>query len=153
MSEPSTLRPRLEADLKAAMKSGDTATRDAIRFLMAALKNAEIDRRGSLPEADAVALLQQQAKRMRDAIEQFEAGHRQDLADKERGQLAVLERYLPQAMTDDELAVIVATAVGDAGALGPKDMGKVMPLAIERAAGRADGKRISAAVKAALANG
>jgi hypothetical protein len=153
MSEPSTLRQQLEADLKTAMKSGDTTSRDAIRFLMAALKNAEIDHHGPLPVAEASALLQQQAKRMRDAIEQFEAGHRQDLADRERSQLAVLERYLPKAMTDDEIAVLVATAIGDAGALGPKDMGKVMPLVIGRAAGRADGRRLSAAVKAALANG
>ena len=145
-----TVRQRLEEDLKSAMRAGDTVSRDAIRYILSAVKNAEIDARGTSAEADPVAALRRLGKQLTDAIEQYEAAGRQDLADHEAAQLAVLKRYLPTELPDDELNAIVAAAIAETGAAGPKDMGRVMPIAMQRVAGRADGRRISAAVKAAL---
>jgi uncharacterized protein YqeY len=146
-----TVRPRLEEDLKSAMRAGDTVSRDAIRYILSAVKNAEIDARGSGVPADTVAALRRLGKQLTDAIEQYEAAGRQDLADHEAAQLAVLKRYLPTELSDDELNALVAAAIAETGALGPKDMGRVMPIAMQRVAGRADGRRINAAVKTALA--
>lgn len=149
MAEP-TVRERLDDDLKTAMRAGDAKTRDTIRYILAAVKNAEIDARGSTKEADPVAALRRLGKQLTDSIEQFEGADRQDLADHERAQLAVLSRYLPAELSDEELNTLVAAAVAETGASGPKDMGRVMPAAMKRVAGRADGRRINAAVKAAL---
>lgn len=150
MAEP-TVRQRLEDDLKAAMRAGDATTRDAVRYILAAVKNAEIDARGSSQPADIDAALRRLRKQLADAIEQYRAAGRDDLATREAGQLAVLERYLPKELSDEELATLVTAVIAETGAAGPKDMGRVMPAAIARAAGRADGRRISAAVKSALA--
>lgn len=151
MTEP--LRQRLETDMKSAMKSGDVKTRDTVRFLMAALKNAEIEKRGPLDDKEGETLLLQQAKRMTDSIEQYTAGNRPDLAEKEAEQLAILKRYLPAELTDEEVRSLVQDVLNEVGATSMKDMAKVMPLVIERAAGRSDGKRLSAAVRSALASG
>lgn len=149
MAEP-TVRQRLEEDLKSAMRGGDVVSRDAIRYILAAIKNAEIDARGSATPADPVTTLRRLGKQLNDSIEQYEAAGRQDLADHERAQLAVLRRYLPAELSDADLDTIVADAIAETGATGPKDMGRVMPVAMQRVAGRADGRRVSAAVKAAL---
>jgi len=146
-----TIRSRLETDLKDAMRAGDTATRDAVRYILAAVRNAEIEHRGNLPEAEAVATLRRVGKQLADATEQYRAGGREDLATREEGQLAVLQRYLPAELSDDELRGLAEAVVAEVGASGPKEMGKVMPVLIERVAGRADGRRVSAAAKAALA--
>ena len=146
-----TVRQRLEDDLKTDMRAGDTVSRDAIRYILSAVKNAEIDARGSGSEADPTAALRRLGKQLSDAIEQYEAAGRQDLADREAAQLAVLKRYLPSELSDEELNALVAEAIAETGAAGPKDMGRVMPLAMQRVAGRADGRRVSAAVKTALA--
>jgi uncharacterized protein YqeY len=146
-----SVRQRLEEDLKAAMRAGDTATRDAVRYILSAVKNAEIDARGTGAPADIDAALRRLGKQLTDAIEQYQAAGRQDLADHEAAQLAVLKRYLPRELSDDELTALVAEAIAETGASSAKDMGRVMPVAIARAAGRADGRRISAAVKTALA--
>jgi uncharacterized protein len=146
-----TVRQRLEEDLKSAMRAGDAASRDAIRYILAAVKNAEIDARGTGAAADLVAALRRLGKQLTDAIEQFRAAGRDDLAEHEAAQLAVLKRYLPAELSDEELNALVAEAIAATGASSPKEMGRVMPVAMERAAGRADGRRISAAVKAALA--
>ena len=150
MAEPG-IRERLEEDLKSAMRSGDTESRDAIRYILAAVKNAEIDARGSGSPADLPAALRRLGKQLTDAIEQYQAAGRDDLARREASQLAVLKRYLPEEMTEAELDALVTEVIAETGASGPKDMGRVMPVAIQRAAGRADGRRISAAVRAALA--
>jgi uncharacterized protein YqeY len=147
-----TTRKRLEEDLKTAMRAGDTVTRDAIRYLLAAVKNAEIDARGTNAAADPEAALRRVGKQLSDAIEQYQAAGRQDLADHEAAQLAVLKRYLPQELSDAELDALVREVIAETGASGARDMGKVMPVAIQRAAGRADGRRISTAVKSALAS-
>jgi uncharacterized protein YqeY len=144
------LRERLEADMKTAMRSGDTTGRDTIRYLLAALKNAEIDKRGALDESEGIALLQRQAKRMVESIEQFRAGGRDDLAVREETQLSILKRYLPEELSDEEVAELAQQVVRETGASSPKDLGRLMPVLIERAAGRADGKRLSAAARAAL---
>lgn len=146
-----SLREQLESDLKVAMRSGDTLGRDTIRFLLSALKNAEIDKRGSLDEEEGYALLQRQAKRMNESIEQFRAGHREDLATHEEAQLAILKRHLPAELSDDELAELARQVVAETGATSAKEMGRVMSLMVERVAKRADGKRISQAIKNALA--
>ncbi len=145
-----TLRERLEWDLKEALRSGDTTARDTIRFTLAALKNAEIDKGGPLNPAEELALLQREAKRRAESIEQFRAGKRQDLVEREEAQLAVLRRYLPAPLSDEELTKIIADTIAETGAHGAKDMGKVMPLVMERVAGRADGRRVSALVRDAL---
>lgn len=151
MSEPST-RQRLDDDLKSAMRAGDAATRDAIRYILAAVKNAEIDARGASQPADIQAALRRLGKQLTDAIEQYEAAGRQDLKDHEATQLAVLKRYLPEEMSDEDLDVLVAQVIAETGASGPGGMGRVMPVAMQRADGRADGRRISAAVKRALSS-
>jgi uncharacterized protein YqeY len=144
------IRERLEQDLKTAMRAGDTVSRDAIRYILAAVKNAEIDARGSSAPADAQVALRRLGKQLADAIEQYRSAGREDLASREEAQLNVLKAYLPQELNDEELGALVAEIIAETGASSPKDMGRVMPLAIARADGRADGRRISAAVKTAL---
>jgi uncharacterized protein YqeY len=146
-----SLRQRLEADLKAAMKAGDLTARDTIRFTLSALKNAEIEKRAPLASEEEIALLQRETKRRADSIDQFRAGKRDDLVAREEAQLVVLQRYLPAAMGDEDVATLVAEVIAEMGAAGPKDMAKVMPAAIARAGGRVDGRRLSAAVRDALA--
>jgi uncharacterized protein len=145
-----TTRQRLEEDLKGAMRAGDATTRDAIRYLLSAVKNAEIDARGTGVAADADAALRKVGKQLADAIDQYRAAGRDDLAAHENAQLEVLKRYLPQEMSDQELQAAVSTAITESGASGAKDMGRVMPLVLAKTAGRADGRRVSGAVKDAL---
>lgn len=146
-----SIRHHLETDMKAAMRAGDAEARDTVRYILAAVKNAEIDRRASLSRSEEETVLHRLAKQLGDAIEQYRTGGREDLASREERQLTILRRYLPAELSDDELGRLVETVVGEVGAAGPKDMGKVMPLLVERAAGRADGRRLSAAARAALA--
>jgi uncharacterized protein YqeY len=148
-----SLRNNLEADLKTAMRAGDVTSRDTIRFLLAALKNAEIEKRGALDAQEEVALLQRQAKRQNESIEQFRAGGRSELAEREEAQLAILRGYLPAELSDGEVESLARDVVAEVGASSPKDMARVMPLLVQRAAGRADGRRLSAAAKAALGSG
>lgn len=147
----SSLRERLSDDLKLAMKDRDVELRDTVRFLLSAVKNAEIDKRSPLSPDEETALLRTQAKQRRDSIEQFRTGGRDELADREAAQLAILERYLPQQMSDDDLASFVKQGIEEAGAQGPKDIGKVMGLLNKRAGGRVDGRRLSTAVRESLA--
>ena len=130
------LRDQINDDLKAAMRGGDAARRDTIRLLTAALKQREVDERKTLTDADVLAVIEKMIKQRRDSISQFEQGGRQDLADKEKQELQLLQAYMPQAMGDDEIAAVIAAAVTETGAAGPADMGKV-----------------SAAVKACLSGG
>ena len=151
MTDPSSLRDLLSNDLKQAMKDRDVELRDTIRFILSAVKNVEIDKRSPLSPEEEIALLRTQAKQRQDSIEQFRAGGRDELADREMAQLAILERYLPQQMNDEELAEFVRSGVDEVGASGPKEMGKVMGILSKRADGRVAGKRLSSAVQAALA--
>jgi len=137
--------------MKAAMKARDSETRDAIRYVLSAVKNAEIEKRGELTEEEELKLIRSQVKQRQDSIEQFRAGGRDDLADKEESQVKILERYLPQQMSDEELEAFVREGIAESGAESPKDMGKVMGLLTPRAEGRVDGRRLSTAVRNALA--
>ena len=146
-----TLVERLTADMKQAMRDRDATLRDTIRYVLSEVKNAEIDKRAPLTPDEELAVLRTQVKQRQDAIEQFQAGGREDLVAKEQEQLAVLERYLPQQMNDEELATFVANGIAEVGASGQKDMGKVMGILNKRAEGRVDGRRLSSAVREALA--
>jgi len=148
-----SLRTRLERDLKQAMRDRDTERRDAVRYLLSAVKNAEIDKRSALTPTEEMDVLKTQSKRRVDSIEQYRAAGRVDLVDRETAQLEVLKRYMPTEMSDDELTALVRDAVARVGASSPKEMGKVMPVALKAAGDRASGKRVSDAVRQALAGG
>jgi uncharacterized protein YqeY len=144
------LKEQLQSDLKTAMLARDEVRRDTIRFVLSNLKNAEIEERGALTAEQDLALLNRVSKRLIEAIDQYEAANRTDLADKEKAQLEIVKGYLPTEFSDQELTDLVAEVVAEVGATTPKDMGKVMPVLLPRVAGRADGKRVSTAVQAAL---
>jgi len=145
-----SLREQINDDLKAAMRGGDAARRDTIRLLLSALKQREVDERKVLTDADVLGIIEKMLKQRRDSISQFEQGGRQDLADKEKQELTLLQAYMPQALSDAEIAVAVAAAVTETGAAAPSDMGKVMTVLKPKLAGRADMTKVSAAVKAQL---
>jgi uncharacterized protein YqeY len=146
-----SLREKINEDLKTAMRGGDAARRDTIRLLTAALKQREVDERKALTDADVLGIIEKMIKQRRDSIAQFEQGGRQDLADKEKQELALLQGYMPQALGYDEIAAAVQAAIAETGAAGPADMGKVMAVLKPKLAGRADMSKVSAAVKAQLA--
>jgi uncharacterized protein YqeY len=146
-----TLKPRINDDLKAAMRAGDTRRRDALRLLLAALKQREVDERKDLADADVVAVIDRMIKQRRDSIAQFEKGGRQDLADAEKFELKLLQGYMPQALSDADMGAAVAAAIGETGAQGPADMGKVMGALKAKLAGRADMSKVSSMVKQRLA--
>lgn len=147
------LHERIAHDLKEAMKAKNTAALTVLRALKSALKYAAIEKfgaEGELPEADALAVVRKQIKQRRDALESYTGAGREDLAEKERAEIVVLETYLPRPLTPEELQALVDAAIAETGATGKADMGKVMKLAQERADGRADGKALAAAVSARL---
>jgi len=146
-----TLKDRITDDMKAAMRAKDAPRLLAIRGLLAAVKQREVDERIVLDDAAVVAILDKLVKQRKDSIEQFTAGGRQDLVDKEKAELQVLESYLPARLGADAIAAEVAAIVAETGASGAADMGKVMAAAKARFAGRAEMALVSAAVKAALA--
>jgi uncharacterized protein YqeY len=146
-----SLRDQVNDELKAAMRSGDTRTRDALRLLTAALKQKEVDERKSLEDADVVAIIEKMIKQRRDSIAQFEKGGRNDLADNERFEVVILERYMPTALAENEIDAAIEAAIAEVGAKGPADMGKVMGPLKAKLAGRADMSKVSARVKAKLA--
>jgi hypothetical protein len=145
------LKERINTDLKEAMRAGDASRRDAIRLLTAALKQKEVDERKDLADADILSIIEKMLKQRRDAITQFEQGGRQDLADKEKYEIGVLQGYMPQGLSEAEIDAAIAAAVQETGAKGAADMGKVMGLLKPRLAGRADMGKVSALVKARLA--
>jgi uncharacterized protein YqeY len=136
--------------MKAAMRAKDAARLSAIRLLLAAMKQKEVDERQALTDADVLGIIEKMVKQRRESIAQYEKAARQDLADQEKFEIGVLGAYLPQQMSEAEIAQAVAAAVGESGAAGVKDMGKVMALLKPRLAGRADMARVSALVKARL---
>jgi uncharacterized protein YqeY len=149
----SELKSRITEDMKAAMRSRDSARLSAVRLLLAALKQREVDERRELSDADVLAAIDKMLKQRRDSIAQFDAAGRTDLADAERFELQVLTAYMPAGLSADEIAQAVASAIEASGAAGPQDMGKVMALLKPKLAGRADMAEVSKAVKAALAGG
>jgi hypothetical protein len=145
------LKDRITDDMKAAMRAKDSARLLTIRGLLAALKQREVDERIELDDAAVIAIVDRLVKQRKDSIQQFTAGGRQDLVDKEAAEVKVLEGYLPARLGADAIAAGVAAIVAETGAKGPGDMGKVMAAAKARFAGSADMSQVSAAVKAALA--
>jgi uncharacterized protein YqeY len=151
-----SLKTRLLDDVKTAMKSGDKEKLATLRLIQAAIKQAEIDNRsgGERPELDdaqVLAVLEKMLKQRRDSIAQFEAAGRQDLVDKEKAEVRVIEAYMPARMSEAELDALIREVIAETGATGAKDMGKVMAAMKQKATGRADMQLVSARVKALLA--
>ena len=134
------------------MRAKDAPRRNTIRMLEAAIKNAEIDKRGAeLPESDILAILQRQVKQRRESIEQFEKGGRDDLADKERIEITIIEQYLPRQLSRDEVEARARAVIEQVGATGPGDRGKVMGMLMRELRGEADGSLVNAVVGELLA--
>lgn len=148
-----SLKEKITEDMKAAMRARDAQRLGAIRLLTAAIKQKEVDERIELDDAQVQAIIDKMIKQRRDSISQFETGGRQDLADAEKSELAVLAEYMPAALSDDEVRAEVAAAVASTGAAGPQDMGRVMAVLKPKLAGRADMTSVSGLVKSALAKG
>lgn len=146
-----TLKERITDDMKAAMRAGETGKRDAIRLLLAAIKQREVDERIVLDDAAVVAVIDKMLKQRRDSIAQFEAAGRQDLADVEKFEAGLISAYMPAGLSAEEVAAAVAAAVAEVGASSPGDMGKVMAVLKPKLAGRADMTEVSKRVKVALA--
>jgi hypothetical protein len=145
-----TLKERIQEDMKAAMRARDQARLSAVRLLLAAMKQKEVDERIELADADVLGIIEKMVKQRRESIAQYEKASRQDLADQEKFEIGVLLAYLPQQMGEAEIAQAIAAAVAESGASGVKDMGKVMALLKPRLAGRADLGKVSGLVRAKL---
>jgi uncharacterized protein len=146
-----TLKQQITEDMKAAMRAGDNRRRDAIRLLQAAIKQREVDERIELDDAAVVAVIEKMLKQRRDSIAQYEAAHRQDLADAEKYEVGVLQVYMPSALSDIEVENAVAEAISAMGAKEQQDMGRVMAALKPRLSGRADMGKVSALVRKKLA--
>lgn len=147
----SELKQRISDDMKAAMKGGDKPRLGVIRLILAALKQREVDERITLDDAQVLQALEKMLKQRRDSVTQYEAAQREDLAQQERYEIGVIEAYMPAQLADAELDALLTQCIADTGASSPRDMGKVMALLKERAAGRADMAALSGRVKARLA--
>jgi uncharacterized protein len=146
-----SLKARINDDMKAAMRGGDAQRRDALRLLLAALKQREVDERKEMGDADVVAVIEKMIKQRRESIAQFEKGGRADLAKNEQFEVGILQGYMPQALSDAEIEAVVAEAVTASGAKAPSDMGRVMGILKGKLAGRADMTKVSGLVRAKLA--
>jgi len=146
-----SLKARFTEDMKTAMKAKDARRLSTIRLALAAIKQREVDERKELSEAELVAIVEKMIKQRRESIAQFQAAGRKDLVDQENFELDLLGGYLPQQMSEAEIAAEVAAAIAQAGAKGASDMGKVMGALKGRLAGRADMGKVSALVKSKLA--
>jgi uncharacterized protein len=144
------LKDKITEDMKAAMRAKDAPRLGAVRLLLAAMKQKEVDERVELGDADVLAIIEKMLKQRRESIAQFEKAGRNDLAEQEKFEIGVLSGYMPQQMSEAEVAAAVAAAVTESGAAGVKEMGKVMALLKPRLAGKADMGKVSALVKAKL---
>ncbi|WP_321845901.1 GatB/YqeY domain-containing protein [Paraburkholderia bannensis] len=145
-----SLKDRINDDMKAAMRARESERLATIRLLLAAIKQREVDERVTLDDAGITAVIDKMIKQRKDSISQFEAAARTDLVEKEQAELAVLATYMPEQLSDAEIAAEVQAAVAQVGAAGPQDMGKVMGVLKPKLAGRADMTAVSGLVKAAL---
>ncbi|MBK1890680.1 GatB/YqeY domain-containing protein [Undibacterium sp. 14-3-2] len=145
-----SLKEQITDDMKAAMRAKEAGKLGTIRLLTAAMKQKEVDERVELDDGMILAIIEKMIKQRKDSIQQFEAGGRQDLADIEKAELAVLSTYMPAALSDEEVQAAVAAAVAETGAAGPQDMRKVIDVLKVKLAGRADMGKVSGLVKAAL---
>ena len=144
------LKNQITEDMKSAMKAGDKDRLKVVRLMMAAIKQVEVDSRSELDDAGVLGVLEKMVKQRRDSVEQFEKGGREDLAASERAEIEVLQAYLPEQLTVDEIAALIDEVIAATGAESIRDMGKVMGQIKARAAGRADMGTVSATVKERL---
>jgi hypothetical protein len=144
------LRQQLNDDLRDALRQRDDARRNTLRLVLSALHNAEIEAGGELDEQGVLAVLAKEAKQRRESIEEFTKGGRQDLVDKEEAELAIISAYLPEAMSREELMDLARQAIAETGASGARDIGKVMPVLMQRLQGRADGREANQVVRELL---
>ena len=145
-----SLRLQIAEDMKSAMRAKDVSRLSAIRLLMAAIKQREVDERIELSDDQVIVAIEKMLKQRRDSISQFESAGRQDLADIEKFEVSVLQGYMPQPLTDSEAEALIVAAIGSSAAVGVKDMGKVMAIVKPQMAGRADMGKVSALIKAKL---
>jgi len=144
------LKAQITDDMKSAMKSGEKERLRVVRLILAAIKQVEVDTRIEMDDAAVLSVLDKMVKQRRDSVDQFQSGHRQDLADIELAEIAILEAYLPARLSDAELDELIAGAISAVGASSIRDMGKVMAEIKTKAAGRADMGAVGAKVKARL---
>lgn len=146
-----SLKDQLMTDMQNAMRSGDELKKSTVRMLRAAIKNAEIARMGELDDAGVQDVLRKELKQRRESVEEYERGHRMDLADKERAEATIIEAYLPAQMSEEAIEAEVRAVITELGVSGPKEMNKVMPVAMARLKGRAEGRLVNKAVTKVLA--
>jgi uncharacterized protein YqeY len=146
-----TLRERIQSDITAAMRSGDALRRDTLRMAESAIYNAEKRDRRSYSDDEVAGVLSREVKTRRESVEAFRKGGREDLASKEEAEIGILATFLPEQLTEAEIAGLVDEAIAATGAAGPRDMGKVMGWLAPRTKGRADGRAVSQRVGNALA--
>lgn len=146
----SPLKQRIQDDMKTAMRAKEKERLATIRLALAAIKQKEVDEQISLNDEQVLAVLEKMVKQRRDSIRQYEDAGRQELADKERDEIVILQQYLPEQMSQAELEALISEIIGSSGALGPQDMGKVMGALKPRIQGRADMGQASQLVKAKL---
>lgn len=145
-----SLKQQISEDVKVAMRARESSRLATLRLLTAAIKQKEVDERIELDDSQVLAAIEKMIKQRKDSISQFEKGGRPDLVEIEQAELEILNVYMPTALSETEVQAAVVTAIADAGAAGPQDMGKVMGLLKQRLAGRADMTAVSGQVKAAL---
>ena len=146
-----SLKNQLNEDMKGALRAKETARLGALRLLLSAVRQKEIDERIDLDDAGFVAVVEKLIKQRKDSVAQYQAANRQDLADKEQAEIEVLTAYMPQPFSDEEVAALIQSALAETGAASAKDMGKVMAWLKPKVAGRADMGAMSARIKSALA--
>ena len=146
-----SLKQQITEDMKSAMRAKDSVRLGAIRLLLSAVKQREVDERIELTDADVIAVIEKMLKQRRDSIAAFESANRTDLADIEKFEVSVLQTYMPKQLSDDELNLIISQVIADTGAAGAKDMGKVVGLVRPLVAGVADMGKVSGLIKSRLA--
>jgi uncharacterized protein YqeY len=146
MAQESDLKQRLADDLKQAMKSGDAVKRSTLRIVMSSVHNAEIARQAALEDADILGVIAKEVRQHQESIEAFKQGNRPDLVAKEEVELAILQSYMPEQMTRDEIVEAARKVIAEVGAQGPGDKGRVMPKIMAELKGKADGREINAVV-------
>ncbi|MGB7061589.1 MAG: GatB/YqeY domain-containing protein [Candidatus Zixiibacteriota bacterium] len=146
----SSLKRRINQDAKEALKSKDTLTLNVLRMLKSEIRYKEIERGSELSDDDVISVLSSAIKKRKDSIQQFEKGGRDDLASKEKEELAVVTKYMPEQVSEEELSQIISQAISEEGATGASDLGKVMKLVMPKVRGRADGKKVNQMVSSQL---
>ena len=146
MNQEANLKQKLSNDLKAAMKSGDTVKRSTLRMLMSSINNAEIAKKGQLEDSDILGIIAKEVKQHQESIASFKEGNRPDLVEKEEVEMAILQDYLPEQLSRDDIVAEAKQVIADVGAQGPGDKGKVMQQLMPKMKGKADGKLVNEVV-------